>query len=149
MTVQTVRDAAGHVYKRAISARKGMGAYGRMPRAEAAAEASSAALAEGFDDWVITGPVDVAEGMELTFLALHDGLWYFSMENLDWETGEYIDPKEVIYDQKIMISEDGGQTPNASRWPLTFSATNGLTTLFWAKPPTAREDSDSESSTRP
>lgn len=51
VTVQTVRDAAGHVYKRAISARKGMGAYGRMPRAEAAAEASSAALAEGFDDW--------------------------------------------------------------------------------------------------
>lgn len=49
------------------------------------------------DDWVITGPVNVEEGTELTFRALHNDIWYFSMENLDWETGEDHHDRFQIY----------------------------------------------------
>lgn len=65
---------------------------------------------EYLDEWLVTPIVEVQPGMELSFKVLNDGVWYFSMENVDWETMQYVGDKIVAFDHKINISTDGGQT---------------------------------------
>lgn len=62
------------------------------------------------DEWLVTPEFDVEEGMELQFRTVNDGLWYFSMDNVDWDLFEYIGDKIVACDLKVKISEDGGES---------------------------------------
>ncbi len=61
------------------------------------------------DEWLIFPEVTLGENMMLTLDVFNDGIWYFSMENIDWESFEYIGDKIIAYDQQVMISEDGGK----------------------------------------
>ncbi|MDE5870485.1 MAG: hypothetical protein K2H22_00855, partial [Muribaculaceae bacterium] len=61
------------------------------------------------DEWLVFPEVTLGDDMVLTMDIYNDGLWYFSMENIDWDAFEYIGDKVIAYDQQIMISEDGGE----------------------------------------
>lgn len=63
---------------------------------------------ELLDEWVVFPEVTLGDNMILSLSTFNDGVWYFSVENVDWDTYEYIGDKIPAYDQKIMISEDGG-----------------------------------------
>lgn len=64
---------------------------------------------EFLDEWFIFPEVTLGEDMMLSLDAYNDGIWYFSMDNVDWDTFEYVGEKIIAYDQQVMISEDGGQ----------------------------------------
>ena len=64
---------------------------------------------EYLDEWVVFPEVTLGEDMILSFNTFNDGVWYFSMDNVDWDTMQYVGEKTKAYDQQIMISEDGGE----------------------------------------
>lgn len=61
------------------------------------------------DEWIVFPEVTLGNDMLLSFSTLNEGIWYFSLENIDWDSMQYIGDKIPIYDQKVMISEDGGE----------------------------------------
>ncbi|MDE5849151.1 MAG: choice-of-anchor J domain-containing protein [Muribaculaceae bacterium] len=65
---------------------------------------------EYLDEWLLFPEVTLGDNMVLTMDVYNDGVWYFSMENIDWDAFEYIGDKVIAYDQQVMISEDGGKT---------------------------------------
>ncbi|MDE5814026.1 MAG: choice-of-anchor J domain-containing protein, partial [Muribaculaceae bacterium] len=62
------------------------------------------------DEWIVFPEVTLGDDMVLSFDAYNDGVWYFSMDNVDWDTFQYVGEKELAYDQQVMVSEDGGET---------------------------------------
>lgn len=64
---------------------------------------------EYLDEWVVLPAVDVKEDMVLSFDIINDAFWYFSTDNVDWETYEYIGDKVKMSDQQVMASVDGGE----------------------------------------
>ncbi|MDE6291076.1 MAG: choice-of-anchor J domain-containing protein [Muribaculaceae bacterium] len=62
------------------------------------------------DEWIIFPEVTLGDNMVLSFDAINDGVWYFSMDNVNWDTFEYEGEKIIAYDQQVMISEDGGES---------------------------------------
>lgn len=64
---------------------------------------------EFLDEWVVMPEITLDGDMILSFDTFNDGLWYFSTENVNWETMQYEGEKVLAFDQKVMISEDGGE----------------------------------------
>lgn len=50
--------------------------------------------------------------MGLDFLLYADAVFFFSMDNVNWDTYEYIGDPVVIGDFKVKVSADGGTTWN-------------------------------------
>lgn len=50
--------------------------------------------------------------MGLDFLLYADAVFFFSMDNVNWDTYEYIGDPVVIGDFKVKVSVDGGTTWN-------------------------------------
>lgn len=61
------------------------------------------------DEWLVTPKVHVGDDMALSFMACADPVYFFSMENVDWDTFEYIGDKVLAADLQVMVSTDGGQ----------------------------------------
>lgn len=62
------------------------------------------------DELIVLPALTLGEDMSLSFDIFDDGLWHFSMDNIDWDTMEFIGDPELIFDQKVLVSTDGGQT---------------------------------------
>lgn len=64
------------------------------------------------NEWLVTPEIELPEGMGLDFILYADAVFFFSMDNVDWDTYEYIGDPVVIGDFKVKISADGGTTWN-------------------------------------
>lgn len=62
------------------------------------------------DERLVLPPVTVGDDMSLSMDIYNDGFWYFSTDNVDWDTYEYVGGKELVLDQKVLVSTDGGQS---------------------------------------
>jgi hypothetical protein len=62
------------------------------------------------DEYLITKSVTVKENEELSFMAMLYPVYFYSMDNLDFDTYEYDGDKIVVQTVKVLISEDDGET---------------------------------------
>lgn len=122
---------------RRLSNREDAGTWGILPDPAAAYVAgfNGAAMSINFDsnfldEWLVTPEFTVRENMELSFNAINDGVWYFSMENVDWDTMSYVGDKILAYDLKVMISTDGGETWNLLKSLASDFMEDDLMTLY-------------------
>jgi hypothetical protein len=66
---------------------------------------------EYYDEWLITKPVTVKAGEELSFLALLNPHFFYSTSNVDYDAGpDYVGDKIVLHTVKVLVSEDDGET---------------------------------------
>lgn len=61
------------------------------------------------DEWLISPDFTPAKNMQLSYYMLSRPLYFYSMENLDWDTKEYNGDKIVDFTLQILIKEDGGE----------------------------------------
>ena len=61
------------------------------------------------DEWLITPEVEVAEGMQLSYWLYLDPAFLFSLDNVDWETYEFIGDKAVAATLQVWAQEEGGE----------------------------------------
>lgn len=61
------------------------------------------------DEWLITPYVDVEDGNVLSYYLYLDPMFLYGMDNIDWDTYEYIGDKEVAATLQIMGQEEGGE----------------------------------------
>lgn len=65
--------------------------------------------ADNNDEWLITPEVEVGAGNVLDFYAYIEPAYIFSMENVDWNTMEYIGDKVVAATLQIWAQPEGGE----------------------------------------
>lgn len=61
------------------------------------------------DEWFISPEVQLGDNMALSYWMNLDPVWFYSMENIDWDTYEYVGEKIIAYTLQIMIQEEGGE----------------------------------------
>lgn len=62
------------------------------------------------DEWLVLPEVQIENGYVLSYTGYIEAVFLFGMDNVDWETMEYIgDPVQVV-DVKVVASTDGGNT---------------------------------------
>lgn len=61
------------------------------------------------DEWFISPEVELGDNMVLSYWMNLDPIWFYSMENVDWNLNEYVGDKIVAYTLQIMIQEEGGE----------------------------------------
>ena len=59
------------------------------------------------DEWLISPAIDMLEGYSLTFWAYIDPSFIFSMDNIDWETMEYIGGRTVAATLQVWAQPEG------------------------------------------
>lgn len=64
---------------------------------------------ESQDEWFISPEVEPLEGMQLTYWMMLDPFWFYSTDNIDWDTYEYIGDKQIVYTLQILVQEEGGE----------------------------------------
>jgi hypothetical protein len=62
------------------------------------------------DEYLITKSVTINEGEELSFISYLTPVYFYSMDNLDWDTYEYEGDKVTVQTLKVLVSEDNGET---------------------------------------
>ncbi len=62
------------------------------------------------DEWLITKPVTISDNEQLSFLAYMLPFYFYSTDNINWDTEEYIGDKIVNQTFKVLISADGGES---------------------------------------
>ena len=60
------------------------------------------------DEWLITPSVNVSEGQILSFYSYIDPLFLFALDNVDWETYEFIGDKQIAATLQVWACEEGG-----------------------------------------
>lgn len=60
------------------------------------------------DEWLVTPPVTVQEGMSLSYGEMVVGLYCFDTNLVDWDTFEFIGEPQQIGDFEVLISTDNG-----------------------------------------
>lgn len=66
---------------------------------------------EGAENQMLVTPeITLGENMELTYQFLDAAVSYYSLTNVDWVSYEYVGGKEVVFNEYVKISEDGGET---------------------------------------
>lgn len=58
------------------------------------------------DEWLVSPEITVSEFEQLKFHAYIDPFWLFSIDNLDWETYEYVGGREVTFTLKVLVKEE-------------------------------------------
>lgn len=61
------------------------------------------------DEWLISPEVTVGEGMILSYNVYVSPLYIFSLDNIDWESGEYIGDKIIAENLQVMVQPEGGE----------------------------------------
>ena len=62
------------------------------------------------DEWLISPEVEMPESaLGLYFDMNVEPIWFFSQENVDWTTNEFIGQPEIIFTVKVNVREAGGE----------------------------------------
>lgn len=61
------------------------------------------------DEWLITPEVQLGENMVLSYWLYLEPFWLFGVDNVDWETFEYIGDKVVAATLQIWVQPAGGE----------------------------------------
>lgn len=61
------------------------------------------------DEWLISPEVEVGEGMLFSFWAYINPLFLYSLDNVDWDTMEFIGGKEVAATLQVWAQAEGGE----------------------------------------
>ncbi len=61
------------------------------------------------DEWLISPEVEVIEGMSLSYWLYLDPTFLFSLENVNWDTLEFIGDKVVAATLQIWVQPEGGE----------------------------------------
>ncbi|MDE7414515.1 MAG: T9SS type A sorting domain-containing protein [Muribaculaceae bacterium] len=61
------------------------------------------------DEWLESPYVTVAEGMQLSYWVYVDPVFLYSLDNVDWDTMEFIGDKEVAATLQVYVQEEGGE----------------------------------------
>lgn len=61
------------------------------------------------DEWLISPEVEVAEGMSLSYWLYLDPTFLYSLDNVDWDTLEFIGDKVVAATLQIWVQPEGGE----------------------------------------
>lgn len=64
---------------------------------------------EEVDEWIISPEVEVPEGMQLSYWAYVDPLFLFALDNVDWDTFEFIGDKTVAATLQTWVKPEGGE----------------------------------------
>lgn len=70
---------------------------------------------DSIDEWLITPAITVESGMKLSYHEMVAAVWLYSMENIDWDTEDYVGDPIEICDLEVLISDDNGATWNLLR----------------------------------
>ncbi len=83
------------------------------------------------DEWLISPEVTMTEEMSLSFDMNVDPLWFYSLDNFDFETYEFIGEPEVIFDVKVNIRETGGEWTTLLDFAEMFKDMSGMEMLYY------------------
>lgn len=61
------------------------------------------------DEWLISPQVEVKEDMNLYYYVYADPMFIYKLDNVDWETMEFIGEKEVAATLQIWVQPEGGE----------------------------------------
>ncbi len=61
------------------------------------------------DEWLISPEVQLGDNMVLSYWMTLEPVWFYSTDNIDWDTNEYIGDKILAYTLQIMVKEEGGE----------------------------------------
>lgn len=61
------------------------------------------------DEWFISPEVKLGDDMQLSYWVYFSPIYFYSTDNIDWDTYEYIGDKEVVLTLQILIQEEGGE----------------------------------------
>lgn len=78
------------------------------------------------DEWLISPVVEVPEDMSLTYDIYLSPIWFYSLDNIDWETYEFQGPKEIVFDIKVNVREEGGKWTTLVDYAEKFMDWSGM-----------------------
>jgi len=61
------------------------------------------------DEWLISPEVEVVEGMSLSYWLYLDPIFLYSLDNVDWDTLEFIGDKVVAATLQVWVQPEGGE----------------------------------------
>ncbi|MCM1519561.1 MAG: choice-of-anchor J domain-containing protein [Lachnoclostridium sp.] len=83
------------------------------------------------NEWLISPVVEVPEGQSLTYDIYLDPFWFYNLDNVDWETYEFQGPKEIVFDIKVNIREEGGEWATLVDYAEKFKDWSGLELIMY------------------
>lgn len=67
-------------------------------------------LGEDQDEWLISPVVDMPDDVMGLFFDMNlQPMWFFSLDNVDWDTFEFIGEPDVVFNIIVNIREEGGE----------------------------------------
>lgn len=83
------------------------------------------------DEWLISPEVTMTEPMSLSFDMNVDPLWFYNLDNFDFDTYEFVGEPEVIFDIKVNIRETGGEWTTLLSFADMFKDMSGMDMLLY------------------